>query len=299
MTEPRPFTVVGGFLGAGKTTLVNRILGAAGGTRYAVMVNDFGAINVDAALIAAHDGQTMALTNGCICCSLADGFVTAMLRLMRTPERFDHVIVEASGVSEPDRIMDVARLDPLLRPDAIVVLADAETVAAHLADPRVSEIVAAQIASADILLATKADLVAATALDGAKAALRRLNDAAPILRCRTSEVPVGALLGTLSHEARMAAHAHPATFYTRTLVFEAPLDRGVLDAFAGSLPAAVLRGKGVLAFRGEEDAFEWQRVGARMTLAPLGRPALPRSELVLIGTEPLDGLDPFPLRSDR
>ena len=147
---PRPFTVIAGFLGAGKTTLVNRILSQTEGTRYAVLVNDFGAINVDAGLIAEHDGQTLALTNGCICCSMADGFVQTMLQLMADPGAFDHVIVEASGVAEPSKIMDFARLDPQLQPDAIVTLVDAETVAERLADARVGEMVAAQIRQSDL-----------------------------------------------------------------------------------------------------------------------------------------------------
>jgi G3E family GTPase len=158
-TEPKPFTVIGGFLGAGKTTLLNRVLAGARGPRYAVLVNDFGALAIDEALISAHDGQTIALANGCICCSMSDGFITAMLTLMQAPERFDHVLIEASGVSEPDRIMDFARLDPLLVPDAILVLVDAETLTARLSDPKVGEVVATQIRTADILVLNKTDLV--------------------------------------------------------------------------------------------------------------------------------------------
>lgn len=91
--RPRqPFTVIGGFLGAGKTTLVNHLL-AGGERRYAVLVNDFGAVNVDAGLIASHDGRTLRLTNGCICCSLGEGFLTTLARVLADPEGFDHILV--------------------------------------------------------------------------------------------------------------------------------------------------------------------------------------------------------------
>ena len=204
MMTPRPFTVVGGFLGAGKTTLVNRILRGAAGTRYAVLVNDFGAINVDAGLVAAHDGQTMALTNGCICCSLSDGFIETMLRLMADPGAFDHVIVEASGVAEPGRIMDFARLDPLLSPDAVLALADAETLLDRLADPRIGDVVARQVAQGDLLLLNKTDLAGPEAQAAATERLRALNQDAPILPCRDADLPLPVLLGTGS---RLHAHA--------------------------------------------------------------------------------------------
>ena len=81
MTEPTniPLTVIGGYLGAGKTTLLNQLLRKNAGRRLAVVVNDFGSINIDASLIAEHDGETMSLTNGCICCSLANGFHSALI----------------------------------------------------------------------------------------------------------------------------------------------------------------------------------------------------------------------------
>ncbi len=298
---PRPFTVVGGFLGAGKTTLVNRILRGASGTRYAVLVNDFGAVNVDAGLIAAHDGRTMALTNGCICCSLSDGFVETMLRLMADPGTFDHVIVEASGVAEPGRIMDFARLDPALAPDAILTLADAETVLDRLADPRIGDIVARQIAQADLLLLNKIDLVAADAPVAAFGHLAALNPGAPILPCSNADLPLAVLLGTGISAAREAPaaparehqdHRHPP-FHTALVQSDAPVRRAAFAAWEAALPGHVLRGKGRVTLA-DESRFVWQRVGGRGLLTPgaAGGEALqprgPATEIVLIGTAPID-----------
>ena len=129
------FTVIGGFLGAGKTSFVNRLLANADEIRFAILVNDFGALNIDQSLIASQDSKIMQLSNGCICCSLAGGLVDAMVSLMEWRERIDHILIEASGVSYPGRIMDFARIDPELRPGLTLVLVDAASMPSHLNDP--------------------------------------------------------------------------------------------------------------------------------------------------------------------
>ncbi|SVE58058.1 uncharacterized protein METZ01_LOCUS510912, partial [marine metagenome] len=124
-TSALPFTVLGGFLGSGKTTLLNRLLNLTTQTRYAVLVNDFGELNIDEHLIAQHDGETIALANGCMCCSMADGFISTLATVMDRADQFDQMVVEASGVSNPRRIMDIAKLDPGLSPNGAIVLVDA------------------------------------------------------------------------------------------------------------------------------------------------------------------------------
>jgi G3E family GTPase len=295
--EPKPFTVIGGFLGAGKTTLLNRVLAASSGVRYAVLVNDFGALAIDETLVEEHDGQTIALANGCICCSMSDGFITAMLRLMQEPDRFDHVLVEASGVSEPDRIMDFARLDPLLEPDAILVLVDGETLPGRLSDARVGEVVSTQIRTADMLVLNKTDLVAMEAAEAVEATLRELNPTAPVLRSAKGRVPLDVVLGSGLHAAGEGeAHTHhhhlhaEEIFETRSFTADRPLDRAEFNAFTAALPASVIRGKGVLVFSDEPNRAEiWQRVGARMELTLRREGPVPTgSSLILIGTEALE-----------
>jgi G3E family GTPase len=299
-TEPKPFTVIGGFLGAGKTTLLNRVLAGARGPRYAVLVNDFGALAIDEALISAHDGQTIALANGCICCSMSDGFITAMLTLMQAPERFDHVLIEASGVSEPDRIMDFARLDPLLSPDAILVLVDAETLTARMSDPKVGEVVATQIRTADILVLNKTDLVSRETTETVETSLRSLNPTAPVLRSAKGDVPLNVVLGTDLHVTGDSRdrdhhdhHLHHAEefFDTRTFTAAEPLDRDAFVRFAEALPASIIRGKGVLVFADAPGRAEiWQRVGARMEMmSRLEGSAPDQSSLILIATEAIEG----------
>ncbi len=124
VTARVPMTVLGGFLGTGKTTLLNRILSGAHGVRYAVLVNDFGELDVDGSLVAAHGGDTLTFANGCVCCSMGDDLVGAIDRLLDGDRRPDQILLEASGVADPASIADVATLHPGLSRDPVVVIAD-------------------------------------------------------------------------------------------------------------------------------------------------------------------------------
>ena len=161
-----PMVVLGGWLGAGKTTLINRLLRVADGERIAVVVNDIGEVNLDAELIAARDGDTVELTNGCVCCSIGDSLAMTLRDLVlrdqvmddsTTKRRLDRLVVEASGVAEPDRVAaygDRRRI----RPDGIVVAVDATDVMARAADSVYGPLVLRQVRAADLIVVTKVDL---------------------------------------------------------------------------------------------------------------------------------------------
>src|SRR5699024_995978 len=151
--EQTPMTVIGGFLGAGKTTLLNHILRIGG--RLAVLVNDFGDINIDAELIRDHDGLTMQLENGCICCSLADGFASALERVLDSEQRPEAIIVEASGAADPWRVAEYAVLEPSLRLNAVICLIDSPVFLEQLRDPMIGDTVALQLRKADIVILNK------------------------------------------------------------------------------------------------------------------------------------------------
>lgn len=293
MPVPIPFTVIGGFLGAGKTTLLNRVLREARDERVAVLVNDFGASNVDADLVVEHGGETIALANGCICCSIGDSLMDTLIRILSAPQPVDRILVEASGVSDPARIADMARIDRALTLDGVVVLADAAEVRAHAADRFVGDAVRGQIAVADIVLLNKADLAGPAALAETEAWLAEVAPDVPHIRTTMAEVPLdlilgGALRGPSAPRTPVFAD-HEARFARAALRLPVLADRARFEAAVRGLPASVLRAKGVVHFADSPgEGFLLQKTGRSCTLAALGgtdrRPPDGGDGLVFIGT---------------
>ena len=268
--RPRlPLSVIGGFLGAGKTTLLNRLLRDSHGRRLAVLVNDFGAINIDADLVAANAGDTIALTNGCVCCSIGDDLTAALIRVIEAPMPFDAVVIEASGVSDPWRIAQVALADPALGLDGVIVLVDASACLGHAADPLLADSLRRQVEAADVLVVNKTDLVDAVQLPHVQAWLESLAGATPRFETRQGEVPMALLTSAAlssagdrsPHPARHQGagqsdpdhshgHDHDADhgdlFETWSARPRAPFAVVALRKLLREMPAGVLRLKGIV-----------------------------------------------------
>ena len=282
MSEPIPLTVIGGFLGAGKTTLVNHLLATAE-RRWGVLVNDFGAINIDAALIAAADGDSIALANGCVCCEMGDDLGAALARLAaRTPPP-EHVIVEASGVGDPWRIAQLALIEPGFSLEPLVVLADATALQSQLDDPWIADTVRRQVEHAELLLLTKPDLAGEPACARAEATLAALRPATPIRRTEAGDIPADALAfptPSRPRPSRFQADA-PHPFVTWHFAPPAPLNRDRLRAVLNGLPPAILRIKGIAEY---DDGQRLLLQYAARRWAFSDAPALPATGLVVIGT---------------
>ena len=133
-----PMTILTGFLGAGKTTLLNRILTGDHGLRGAVLVNDFGAINIDAQLVVGVEENMVSLANGCVCCQIRDDLIESVEALLDRPQPVEYILLEASGVAEPSGIAGTflrSNLRDRIRLDSITCVVDAEQVFAHPGDP--------------------------------------------------------------------------------------------------------------------------------------------------------------------
>ncbi len=153
-----PVTVIGGYLGTGKTTLVNHLLRRAGGLKLCVLVNDFGSLPIDRDLIVAADGDTLEISGGCVCCSYGSDLMETLGSLRTRLPGVEQVLLEASGVALPGAVASSVGLLPSLRVDGIVVLADAETVRTKADDPYLGDTIHRQLAAADLVILNRCDL---------------------------------------------------------------------------------------------------------------------------------------------
>jgi G3E family GTPase len=288
-----PITIVGGYLGAGKTSLINHVLSGKHGRRVTVLVNDFGSINIDASLIADQADDTISLTNGCACCAIQDDLGAALQVQIERAVPPDHILIEMSGVAEPSRIRRYAEAWPGVHLDAIVTLADAETVRAQVDDKFVGRVVRRQLAAADCLVLNKVDLVSETERAQTTAWLQ---DHCP--DSRVLEATHGAVDAALLFEPKLRPFAksdlvlgdRAATlFCTDVVALPEPVSRVRLEAALAQMPNSIHRIKGFFTDRVTRRRMLVHVVGRRasMSQAPNTATASP-DVLIVIGTDRIE-----------
>lgn len=302
-----PVTVIGGYLGAGKTTLINGLLAGDHGLALAILVNDFGAINIDAKLIAAHDGDTIALSNGCVCCTIADALGDALDRVLTMDPAPDHIVIEASGVANPTKIAMYGQGWPGLRLDGVVVVVDGESIQVRAKDKFVGTTIHQQLAAADIVILTKTDVLTDIKSRAVHDWLKGEVPNCPIVTAIRGDLPAQILLGT--HGTANYSAGNPAGIPVGeslhqdaycAVPFETyrAMRRDNLTALIEALPDSVLRAKGLVHLADDpEHAYILQLTGSRFELeqGPAWNGKRRQTHLILIG--PSEDIDATVLTS--
>jgi len=306
-----PVTVLTGFLGSGKTTLLNRILNGDHGLRVAVLVNDFGAINIDAEVVIGVKDDVISLANGCVCCTIRDDLLETVEQTINRPEAPEYILLEASGVADPSGIamtFVAPELQDRIRLDSIACVVDADQVFAHPEYPAIEQLKLRQIAFADMMILNKVDLAGPEQVAKVRAWIDDHFNRLRIVETSYCDVPLEIVLSVGRFDSTRAdfdrlgpedaecadaecrdehhGHDHSAAFATWSYETDRPLSLEALRQAARRLPENIYRAKGIV-YTADAPGRRavLQVVGKRVdiTLEDEWSERPPRTQIVLIG----------------
>jgi len=297
-----PVTIITGFLGSGKTTLLNQILQNNLNQKVAVLVNEFGDINIDSQLLVSYDDDMVELSNGCICCTINEGLVKAVERILSRESKVERLIIETTGVADPLPIIltfvgsDFREFTHL---DSVITLIDAETFTPEHFDspkgfPDGFEAAYKQIAYGDILLLNKADLASREQLTALETYIASIKKNPRIIQTQHAQVPLPLILDvglTATDSLPEAEHHHHHSHHLEadgfmSLSFESdkPFDVYKFQKFLNEqLPLEVFRAKGIVWFAGSQLRHIFQLCGQRNDIKSEPWSTPPVNQLVFIG----------------
>lgn len=291
-----PVTIISGFLGSGKTTLLNHILSNCQGLKVAVLVNEFGDINIDSQLLVAQEDTMVELSNGCVCCTINNGLVEAVYQILERQDRIDYLVVETTGVADP---LPVALtflgtdLRDLTHLDSIITVIDCETF--NPQENYTSEAAINQIAYGDIIILNKTDLATPSQIQELETYLHSIKTHARILYAEYGRVSLELILGVdiprpdypsqeLNPANTQSSHLQNDGFMSVSFQSKRPMSAKKFQQFLDyQLPNQVFRAKGILWFEESPRRHMFQLSGQRFTLDDSDWKTPPKNQLVLIG----------------
>jgi G3E family GTPase len=289
-------TVVSGFLGAGKTTLLNRMVRRAEGRRLAVIVNDFGELNIDAAIVSEVTDAVVSLQNGCICCTVQEDLLAQLTSMAQLQPRLERIVIECSGVSDPQRIVQTLAYPQLrsqMQLDMVITVVDATR---HLQlEGEYARLARAQVAAADLLLLNKTDLVDDPQLQTLREALGARTRVHASVQ---AQLPDALWLDSeldlepraLKPMTRVSTDDHSEMFSSWLWQATAALDVERLRGWLQALPSEVFRVKGLVVLAQSGKAHWLQHVGTRSQFLPATDEAQANAtRLVFIAGRGFDG----------
>jgi len=302
--SPIPMTVIGGFLGSGKTSLLNHILNNSQDKRIAVLVNDFGEINIDAKLVVSVEGETISLANGSICCVIREDLLTEVLTLVQKSPPPEHIIIETSGVAMPSPVAET-----FLTPAAqgfvdvqnMIAVLDADLFMGNEDDQEQYRFLAMeQIRVADLVVINKVDLAEPVRLESIRAQVKDVVPRARILETSFGEIPLDMIFDDRISEALAALgsesstgepvkdHHHEEMFTTWTYRSDEDWSFSALQLAVEHMPRDIFRAKGLVRLDLDSDDYGVLQVTGRrgwlkLTEPETGDSGPDISELVFIG----------------
>lgn len=294
-----PVTIITGFLGSGKTTLLNHILDNREGLKVAVLVNEFGDINIDSQLLVSLDEDVLELSNGCICCTINESLIATVYDVLEREDPIDYLIIETTGLAEPLPIILTflgTELKYLTRLDSIITVVDAETFTENHFD---SDIALSQICYGDLVLLNKTDRVTEDKLQQLENFIRQEKEGVRILRSTYGQVPLALLLdigltqvnayksalrGFKRYQNQNDINLDVEGFKAVSFASDRPFKLNKFEPFlTENMPTTIFRAKGILWFDESPSKHIFQLSGLRYNLQAEEWDTIPKTQLVFIG----------------
>lgn len=305
-----PITILTGFLGSGKTTLLNYILNHSSGKKIAVIVNEFGAVNVDSQLVEHTTEEMIELSNGCICCTLRGDLIEAVDKII-TENDIDAIVIESTGIGEPVPIAQAFYVHPellALEPDlpniqnrvyvdAVITVVDcAQFFEMYQRETKIpdddfgrgySQLLAEQIEGADILILNKTDIASHRELYQVRELVSIMNPRAKMIEASFGEVSIWEIMDTGIFDIQTAEESalwitelekehepESEEYGIGTYVYKTKhrfIEKKLIEVFEHGFPNNVLRSKGLVTIENTDTAFLWSQAGKFIKFDPIGR----------------------------